>query len=227
MATSGLVQWNLNVDEIVEAAFKKVGGEITSAHEAQDARRTLMFILYDLINRGVPLANIKEKSIEVPSSVRDVTLPTSVMDVLEGVIRTSTSAGSFTDLPMDRKSFREYLAIPTKDQTSRPTLFATERQRDNVNVRLWPTNDETSRFFVYYAITRPDDINTARENVDLPQRYLPALVDYLAYELSLNRRTIPEDYRQRLKNDYEEKLARAFGEDRERTSYFLVPKLGR
>ena len=60
----------------------------------------------------------------------------------------------------------------------------------------------------------------------MPIRFLPALTCGLSYQLAMKRPGIPMDRIAMLKRNYEEKLAFAMEEDRERASLFIKPKLG-
>jgi hypothetical protein len=67
---------------------------------------------------------------------------------------------------------------------------------------------------------RLEDVGTSLKTVDVPTRFLPALVAGLAYYISMKK--MP-DRITLLKSVYEEELTRALDEDRERSSSFFVP----
>ena len=71
-----------------------------------------------------------------------------------------------------------------------------------------------------------DVTKSAGQNAQVPKRFLPALTCGLSYYLSMKRPGIPMDRIQMLKANYEEKLAFAMEEDRERASMYIKPKLG-
>jgi len=66
---------------------------------------------------------------------------------------------------------------------------------------------------------------SAIQNADLPKRFLPAMTCGLSYYMSMKRPGVEAGRIQMLKVNYEEKLARAMEEDRERVSMYIVPKL--
>jgi hypothetical protein len=70
------------------------------------------------------------------------------------------------------------------------------------------------------------DVNkSATQNADTPKRFLPALTCGLAYYMSMKRPLVPDTKITMLKTNYEEVLARAMEEDRERASIYLLPRL--
>jgi len=67
---------------------------------------------------------------------------------------------------------------------------------------------------------RIEDFNTLTNDADIPSRFIPPLVSGLAYYLAVKK--APERA-QALKMIYEEEMARAETEDREKVSLRLVP----
>ena len=59
----------------------------------------------------------------------------------------------------------------------------------------------------------------------MPKRFLPALTCGLSYQLAMKNPGIPMDRIAMLKANYEEKLAMAMEEDRERANLHIKPKL--
>jgi hypothetical protein len=57
----------------------------------------------------------------------------------------------------------------------------------------------------------------------MPYRYLPALSMGLAYFMSFKKTGIPLEYVDRLKMEYEERLTRAFYEDRDHNDLWVYP----
>ena len=66
---------------------------------------------------------------------------------------------------------------------------------------------------------------SAGQNADMPTRFLPPLTCGLAYYMSMKRPGVEAGRIQMLKSNYEELLARAFQEDRERSTMKVVPRL--
>ena len=71
-----------------------------------------------------------------------------------------------------------------------------------------------------------EDVIRAFNNVDVPRRFVPALIYGLAYWIGLRRNSrVPAERLMLLKAEYEAALREAIGEDRERGSVYI--KIGR
>ena len=125
------------------------------------------------------------------------------------------------DITIDRIGYAEYLHVPNKSTQSRPAQYFVQRTVP-AKLFLYPAPDATQSYiFRYYAIRRIQDAGTFTNTADISFRFLPCLIAGTAYYLSVKK--APERI-QLLKTMYEEEFARAAAEDRERSSYFAVPK---
>ncbi len=222
MATSGTYNFNLDIDEVIQEATEMIGGEQTLGHEPQSARRSINLILNDWQNRGVLLWKIYTTAVTVSTSVTSYDLSSSTTDALQVNLRRDS-----TDIELQRISFEEYLNVPNKSQAGRPTQYTVKRDLANPTIHIYPVPDNATDILKIEAIRQVEDINkSADQNADAPVRFLPALTCGLSYYLSMKRNNIPMDRIQMLKANYEEKLAMALEEDRERASLLLKPKLG-
>ena len=122
---------------------------------------------------------------------------------------------------MERVSRDEFLAIPTKTTTGRPTQFFLDRQL-TPNLKIWPIPENSTDTIVYDALTRIDDADNAVNTMAVPFRFYPCLAAGLAYYLAIKR--APERV-QLLKSVYEEEINRAIDEDRDRSSFTISPSL--
>jgi hypothetical protein len=173
-------------------------------------------MLADWANRGLNQWTIKQRTQTVTSSDGEYDLGTDVIDVLSVVVRRSG-----TDYTMDRISRDEYLAIPTKTTTGRPTQFFLDRQI-TPNLKIWPLPDNSTDVLVYDSLTRINDADNQVNTMDVPFRFYPCLAAGLAYYMSLKR---APDRIQLLKSVYEEEMRRAIDEDRDRASFQITPSL--
>jgi len=55
MATSGTVNFNLDIADIIEEAISQIGGEVTLGDDPREARRSLDLLLREWQNRGYSL----------------------------------------------------------------------------------------------------------------------------------------------------------------------------
>ena len=144
----------------------------------------------------------------------------SSIDILSAVIRTDSGTTSQSDISIGRISRDEFINIPSKRSSSRPSQFYVDRQVTPI-VRLWPPPDSSTEYIlVYDRLQRIQDADTFTDTLDVPFRFYPCLTAGLAYYLAMKR--APERV-QLLKAVYEEEFERASAEDRDRASLSLVP----
>ena len=221
MAVSGTYDFNLDIDEVIQEATEMIGGEDTLGHEPASARRSINLMLKDWQNRGVLLWSTSVSNVTVSASVANYSLSSSTVDALEVVINRDD-----TDLQLERITTEEYLLIPNKTQKGRPNQYSIRRGRDNPVLSLWPLPDNSTDVLKIELVSELQDVNkSAIQNADLPKRFLPCLTCGLAYYMAMKRPLVPENRIMMLKANYEELLARAMEEDRERASMHIVPKL--
>ena len=221
MAVSGTYSFNLDIDEVIQEAMEMIGGENILGHEPASARRSINLMLKDWQNRGVLLWTTETTAVTVSTSVTSYDLSSSTIDALEVVLRRDD-----TDLQLERISPEEFLLIPRKTQTGRPSQYSIRRGRDNPVLSVWPIPENTTDVLHIERISELQDVNkSATQNADLPKRFLPCLTAGLSYQMSMKRPGVDGPRIQMLKQNYEELLSRAMQEDRERASMKVVPKL--
>ena len=221
MAVSGTYDFNLDIDEVIQEATEMIGGEDTLGHEPASARRSINLMLKDWQNRGVLLWTTSVSSVTVSASVTAYSLSSSTVDALEVVLNRDD-----TDIQLERITPEEYLLIPNKTQTGRPTQYSIRRGRDNPTLSLWPIPENSTDVLKMEIFSERQDVDkSAIQNADVPKRFLPCLTCGLAYYMAMKRPLVAENRIMMLKANYEELLARAMEEDRERASMHVVPRL--
>ena len=221
MAVSGTYSFNLDIDEVIQEAMEMIGGENILGHEPASARRSINLMLKDWQNRGVLLWTTETTAVTVSTSVTSYDLSSSTIDALEVVLRRDD-----TDLQLERISPEEFLLIPRKTQTGRPSQYSIRRGRDNPVLSVWPIPENTTDVLHIERISELQDVNkSATQNADLPKRFLPCLTAGLSYQMSMKRPGVEPARIQMLKANYEELFMRALLEDREKAVMRVVPKL--
>ena len=220
MATSGVASFDPTFDDILQDAAAMVGGGPVLADELISARRGLDYLLTDLQNRNVLLHKIQTTVVPVSASVSSLSFGADISDVLTASIRTSS-----TDILLDRDGYERWAEIPTKSQTGRPTRYWWDRRRDSNIMNFWPLPDQT--YTVVLTVQKnAEDTLRAFDNIDVPRRFLPAIVYGLAYWIGLRRGPrVPTDRLTLLKNEYERAVRDAMREDRERGKVLI--RIGR
>lgn len=148
------------------------------------------------------------------SAVVDLTTVQKTIDVLSVVV---TRDG--TDFGLTRLSRSEYLNLPNKTQTGRPSQFFLDRQI-SPTLKLWPVPDSNSDIVKFDRLVRMDDADDYTNTLQIPFRFYPCLAAGLAYYLAIKR--APQRI-EILKAIYEEEFNRAMLEDRDRASLQITP----
>lgn len=216
MATSGVSNFDPTFDDLLQDAAAMVGGGPVLAEELSSAKRGLDYLITDLQNKNILLHKIETTVVPVSVSVSGLSLGPSVSDVLVASIRTSS-----TNILMERDGYERWAEIPTKNQPGRPTRFWCDRRRDGSTISLWPIPDQT--YDVVLTIQKnAEDTLRAFDNIDLPRRFMPAVVYGIAYWIGLRRGPrVPTDRLTLLRAEYERAIKDAMREDRERGKVFI------
>jgi len=153
------------------------------------------------------------------------TLPADTVDLLEHVVRTGAgSASTQADLTITRISVSTYATIPNKLQQARPIQVWVERLTSAPRITVWPVPDNSQPYtFVYWRLRRIEDAGNGVNTMDVPFRFLNAMVAGLAYYLALK---VPGGTERLmiLKQQYDEAWDLASSEDREKAAVRFVPR---
>ena len=224
MTTSGTSAFNLDLTEIVEEAFERVGSELRTGYDLRTARRSLNLMFADWANRGINMWTFEQGSIPLVAGQATYDLPADTVDLLEHVIRTGAgSASTQADLTITRISVSTYATIPNKLQQARPIQVWIERL-NTPRITVWPTPDNSQPYtFVYWRMKRIQDAGNGINTMDMPFRFVPCMVAGLAYYLALK---VPGGAERLgvLKQQYDEAWQLASDEDREKASVRFVPR---
>jgi hypothetical protein len=215
MATSGTHNFDPTFDDILQDAAGMVGGGPILAEELISARRGLDILLTKIQSRNLFLHKIETTTVPAIVSVETYPLDQSVLDVLH-ITSERTSGGS--DITMTRLGYQQWAEIPTKDRPGQPLQYWFNRGRQSNTLHLWPLPDDTYNLTITLQKTAEDTIR-AFDNVDVPRRFIPALVFGLAYWIGLRRSNrVPADRLALLRGEFNEAVREAMDEDRERAS---------
>jgi hypothetical protein len=224
MTTSGTTAFNLDLTEIVEEAFERVGSEMRTGYDLRTARRSLNLMFADWANRGINMWTFEQGSIPLVAGTATYNLPADTVDLLEHVIRTGAgSASTQADLTITRISVSTYATIPNKLQQARPIQVWIERL-NTPRITVWPVPDNSQPYtFVYWRLKRIQDAGNGVNTMDMPFRFLPCMVAGLAYYLALK---VPGGAERLgvLKQQYDEAWQLASEEDREKAAIRFVPR---
>lgn len=224
MTTSGTSAFNPSLNEIIEEAYERAGTQVRSGNDFRSARRSLNILVSEWANRGLNLWTLQEASVTLTQGSSTFVLPVDCIDIVDHSIRVG-SGPSQTDYAIQRIGVGTWANLSSKNQTGRPLQIFVERKAQP-NIRVWPTPD-TNYTLIYWYLRRIQDAgSTGTLTMDIPHRFVPALVAGLAYHIALKKSATEPQIMSRvefLKNYYEEQFELAAGEDRDRSSLFLAP----
>ena len=154
MTTSGSTNFELDVTDYIEEAFERCGLEPRTGDDLKTAKRSLNLLLADWANRGLNQWTVKQRTFTVAANDGDYALDPDIIDILSLTVRRSG-----TDYSLQRLSRSDFLNIPNKTTSGRPSQFFLDRQI-TPNLKVWPVPDNSSDVIVYDALTRIQDADT-------------------------------------------------------------------
>lgn len=214
MATSGTTSFELDIADIIEESYERIGVELRSEYQAKTARRSLNILLQDLSNRQINLWKVTEVTVPMVQGTAVYVLDEAILDAESAVLRRNDH-----DLNMNRLARKTYETRPNKSTQSRPSQYYINRVRP-IELKVYPAPENSTDTVILQTTARIQDVTTLIETIDIPVRLQPAIMSGLAYQLSLKFK--PEMVKLN-KSIYEEELGRALEEDRERVSLHLTP----
>lgn len=219
MTTSGTSAWNLDIADLIEEAYERAGLEARTGYDFRTARRSLNIISAEWSNRGLNLWTVQENSLVLTPNVKTYTLANDTIDIIETIIRTTTS-GSPLDYTVSRIGVGDYATLPNKNTTGRPLQIYVDRQIQPT-ITLWPVPD-LPYTIIYWTMRRIQDATTATDVMDMPVRFVPALIAGLAFHIAMKRPEVAQRVPM-LKQEYMEQFQLAADEDRGREPARFVP----
>jgi hypothetical protein len=223
MATSGTATFDLDLLELIEEAYERAGSEMRTGYDIKTARRSLNLLFADWANRGLNMWTFEEGTIPLLAETASYALPADTVDLLEHVVRTGSGTDA-VDTTLARISVSTYANIPIKTLAGPPLNVMIKRGAAQPSVTVWPVPDTSDLYtLVYWRMRRIQDAGGGTTTMDVPFRFVPALVAGLAYYLALKIPTALERL-PILKTQYDEAWMLAEGEDREKASVRFVPR---
>jgi hypothetical protein len=219
MTTSGTAVWNLDIADAIEESYERAGLEARTGYDYRTARRSLNILSAEWSNRGLNLWTVQENSLVLTPGTKTYTLPADTIDIIETIIRVNSN-GTPLDYTVSRIGVGDYATLPNKNSTGRPLQIYVDRQI-NPTYTLWPVPD-LPYTIIYWTMRRIQDATNATDVMDMPVRFVPALVAGLAFQLAMKR---PEAAARvpMLKAEYMEQFQLAADEDRGREPARFVP----
>jgi len=226
MATSGTTAFNMDFTEIAEEAWERAGREMRSGYDLRTARRSMNLLTIEWQNRGINMWTIEEGSVNLVDGTATYDLPADTIDLLEHVVRTGDgNVTTQSDLNITRISVSTYASVPNKLSEGRPIQLYVDRGQANPSVTVWPVPDASSTYVLkYWRMRRIEDAGSGIQTADVNFRFLPCLVAGLAYYIAQKDPELMPRIPM-LQTEHERQFELAAGEDREKASLSLVPRI--
>ena len=129
MSTTGTTTFNLDMNDLIEEAFERIGLESRSGYDFRTARRSLNILTIEWANRGINLWTIEQGQIVMNTQQAIYALPVDTIDILDAVTRTNNgSQSNQIDINLSRISESDYITIPNKNANGRPIQMWINRQ---------------------------------------------------------------------------------------------------
>ena len=224
MALSGTSTYNLTVNDVIQEAYDRIGGDPILGYDVRSARRSMNIMFSDWANRGYNQWTVEYKTLAVTTGTTEYTLDYDTVDIINANIQISNGS----EYAMTALGLNDYAAISNKTTQSRPTQYYLQRLNTPV-LKIYPAPDQNYTL-TYYRMRKIEDItastvNGVEQNIDVPFRAFECMCAGLAYYLSKKRVGITAASLLVLKADYEEAYQRLIAGD-DTPSTRIIPSTG-
>jgi hypothetical protein len=181
MVSSGTTAFSLDIGEIVDEAFGRIGvsvGKITTEHLIS-ARRSLNLLQIEWENKFPLNWKIDEFSFTIVGGTATYSVSDTVSSVARAIYR-DLQERDFVVRPISRA---DYFSIYDKSLTGTlPNQFFFDKEANTVT--LFPVPTVSGETFKIIASVVLDDASKARFTLDTPRHFYDAVCAGLAYKLS-------------------------------------------
>jgi len=147
MATSGSVDFNLDMAEITEEAFERCGLEFRTGYDAKTARRSLNLLFAEWANRGLNLWTVEQvvqslARYSTSSSVSEYPIGTitatvgSSTDLIVGRTITGSTSGTTASVITKPSSTTITITVPTGSFTAGETIASSASDESGVSTTI-------------------------------------------------------------------------------------------
>lgn len=222
-STSNVTGYYPDILTISQEAAELAGVDATNAYFLRSVKRSLDLLSMAWANKGLNLWTLSfEEIVLVPGTVSYL-LPQDTVDLLGPAIRTF-NGGTNIDITIARQDFLSYLSQPNKSYQGKPNTIFVQRKTFQPEVFLWPVpNNYQTYTLIYWRLRRMQNTGYATNIMDVPYRFVPALIAGLAYQLAMKKKVKDYNLINMLKANYKDLFTDAILEDRDRSPVMLVP----
>jgi hypothetical protein len=134
MATTGSTAFNLDVNDLIEEAFERVGKELRTGYDFKTARRSLNLLTIEWANRGINLWTVEQGVIPMVTGQAMYPYPADTIDLMDMVIRQNNGTSNQQDINISRIAEPTYMSLPNKLAQGRPIQVYINRQSGQENL---------------------------------------------------------------------------------------------
>ena len=217
---SGTYAYVPSLDDLLTDAWERCGKSPTvlNGDVVRSARRSLQLMMIDWTNRGANLWQIEPRVLTLATGQASIALTPELVDVMQATV--SVGGNDLVITPISRD---EYVSIPNKSLTSRPTQYWVQRVLPAPIMWLYPTPDQPYQLTAQ-CLRQPQDVMTFSAGADAPLLFAEAVTAGLAARLSMK---FAMDRYQLLSGEAAIAYRNATGEDRERVPLRVTPRVSR
>ena len=186
MSTSGNTSWELQRNDIVAAAMRKIGalakGQTPATEDYTNGTQALNSLISLFSTDGMPLWKRTETTVPLVDGTQSYTLSSSLK--LTQIILRSTSSSVQYELTV--KSLYDFNQLPQSDE-GMPVHFTYTPGISDGTLRLWPTPDSSAATdYEVVAVYQKefDGFISATDTPDFPPYWTDALIYGLAVRLA-------------------------------------------
>jgi hypothetical protein len=130
------------------------------------------------------------------------------------------------EIPMARLNRDDYSALPNKSLTGPKSLqFYFDRQRLQPQLNLWPLPNNSFDQIVIFRHRQIQDVGSLTNEVEVPQRWIDAIVANLALRMGYELPGVPLDRLNMLQQVADKATYEAEAEERDDSPIYLIPAI--
>lgn len=168
MTTSGVTTLELTARDFAYKAMRDgqilPSGDDPTADELADVILELNLMLKEWETKGYTLWRQETASVAITGATNPTTLDDDVYDVAAARFETSAT----NERPLTLFDRDQYKILPNKAQAGNPSIYYVDRQRDQVDLYVWPVPASNSTVNIDY-LRKIEVVTNATETLDIPQ----------------------------------------------------------
>ena len=133
-STTGTTSFNLDMNDLIEEAFERVGKELRTGYDFRTARRSLNLLTIEWANRGINLWTVEQGVIPMVTGQAMYPIPVDTIDLMDTVIRQNNGTSNQIDINISRIAEPTYMSLPNKLAQGRPIQVYINRQSGQENL---------------------------------------------------------------------------------------------